>query len=600
MSSPHDITELGEGDLSKDEDSVTSLAVGHTFAGRTTVYAGVNSSLEDVANGKNEHFRAFSIQASEKSGGAENRTSNITELGRSALFVEKTKDIYQRVLRLSKPNASGVQLGALASGLAKKHEIVLFDTMRAPPTGPLIRGRIQMDSEAADVDIIPTGEDEFLFAYCTDKEVFIKTISSSSDTSNPVRVYLTPGANHIEKPTIPSFRALRFITPEFLLMLTNIHGRAGVILQVLRIREGQPCSVASNLRLPASLSHATGLAVANLTPTPSPSTPQGYAQYVVAVAGHDTSISLYTLEYQTESGASMTTKPRPYCILKNVHPLQITSLAFSTFTPPTSSTSGSLSLKLASVSMGQTVVLHTLPIIPLPPALAQGPKGQRYVLMLPAATRTVPTSILFALFAMLLAAFAAQAGIRHHGDVATLYENVVQHWVPEKLHHVLGRSSDSGKAIMANPLAEVPALVPSDTQTTITISTTSTTTITAAEAPTSPPDDHPDYAQLLHFASLVRRQEQEKGVIYVRHEQDSAAHETSPDLPPTLKADLHDVDTLGPHGAKSWEELEEEEQEGWKAKLKEAGHWSEELGVALLKGVVFGELGGVVRAAVGG
>jgi len=46
-----------EIELSRDEDSVNTLAVGPHRGGSVIFYTGINSAEEDLKKGKNEHFR---------------------------------------------------------------------------------------------------------------------------------------------------------------------------------------------------------------------------------------------------------------------------------------------------------------------------------------------------------------------------------------------------------------------------------------------------------------------------------------------------------------------------------------------------------------
>ena len=101
---PYEIETTVEIDLSRDEDSVTSLAVGQGKAKETLIYAGINSSEQDRVNGKNEHFRVFGLGASSGAKkGEKGTTTKISELSRSSLFDGKEKETYQRLVRLSKP-----------------------------------------------------------------------------------------------------------------------------------------------------------------------------------------------------------------------------------------------------------------------------------------------------------------------------------------------------------------------------------------------------------------------------------------------------------------------------------------------------------------
>ena len=85
--------------------------------------------------------------------------------------------------------------------------------------------------------------------------------------------------------------------------------------------------------------------------------------------------------------------------------------------------------------------------------------------------------------------------------------------------------------------------------------------------------------------------------------QDTASHETNPELVEEtkkgVKAELYEEEKHEGKG-KKWEELSEKERLGWMGKLREAGHWVEEMGETVFKGVVFGELGGLVGQIAGG
>jgi hypothetical protein len=67
-----------------------------------------------------------------------------------------------------------------------------------------------------------------------------------------------------------------------------------------------------------------------------------------------------------------------------------------------------------------------------------------------------------------------------------------------------------------------------------------------------------------------------------------------------VKVEVHDEGIQGPATGKSWRELSPEQKASWKKKLSEAGHWAEDMGESILKGIVFGELGGAIGRAVAG
>ncbi len=97
-----------------------------------------------------------------------------------------------------------------------------------------------------------------------------------------------------------------------------------------------------------SVPRALSLAVLNLSPVSAPGAKQGEAEFLVAVAGVDSSISLFTLEHRVVSDIGLITL-FPAHTFKNVHEGAITDIAFSHFVPPKSSTMRQMSVKLASV-----------------------------------------------------------------------------------------------------------------------------------------------------------------------------------------------------------------------------------------------------------
>jgi hypothetical protein len=578
---PYELEKTAEIDLSRDEDSVTSLAAGQGTGKETLIYAGINSSEKArERGGKNEHFRVFGLGPS--TGGKESEksiTSKISELSRSALFNGTGKDTYQRLVRLSKPFPGSVQLGATATAFGSEgEEVVLFDTTRSPSVAPKIRGRIQVDIEAEDVDVIQTGKDEYLFAYCTKYDIFLKTISSKTNSSEPRRI--TPAMAEHERETKPVFRSLRFLSPEFLLMLTNLHGRKGAVMQILRLpaSDSDKISQAARTKLPSQVRQATGLAVCNLSPRSSPSDEQGFAQLVIAVASHDMSISLYTMECQRHGPLAMATQPKLLQTLKDVHPFQITGLALSNFMPTTESNS-SQDIKLASISAGNTVVVHTIPLIPLPKSASP-----RYIVS--GTTESIFTpSVILTILATLAFAFFAQMALEVRGSSPTLF-GLSKHVAPDVVGW-LRVSHPIPNAIFGSPKPTISSTV---------------STATPISTPSRAESEDQSFASLLE-ALASRRAEQsspdgKSPVILIReHPLDPAAEgETSADLKGSIKADLHDEEVHGPHGGKTWEDLSSEEKERWTKKLKDAGYLAEDYAETILKGVFWGVVGAAVPA----
>jgi hypothetical protein len=551
------------------------------------VYAGVNSSPEDVGKGKNIHFRVFGIEAAAAKGKGKGKgkakaeaqkpaASNITEISRASLFQGKEINTYQRILRLSKPYPSQPQLGAVATGLAKNSEIVLFDTSATSP--PNSRGSVQSNKEAVDVDFIQTGEGEHLFAYCDVHDIYVKKISAEADNEEPNLVYDTPGSKSHEKVTVPAFRALRWLTKDLILMLTNIHSNGGVVLQILRTPpsgKGQS-RIAQSIRLPSRFTKATEVAVANLTPPLSPSAPQDYTQFVIAVAAQDFSISLFKVDLQVEGGVTLPTTIKPFRTFNAVHPFTITSLSFSNFVPPAHPITASTPpqhLKLASVSASNTIVVHTLPLFPVPLSVKRGQsRTPRYVVALPSTTAAFGMGIMISTIAILLGAIFIQGLLEVRGGVP-VWINARNH-VPLRIQELLGRPYE-----FPSGYNSIPTSVPSGYNHHLGVSTDSSEGGSALRLP--------------EFFEKVKAGGPDD--VYVITHYDSPDGEDS-----GVKAHLHDEETHGPHGGKTWDELNHKQKEGWKQKLKDAGYWAEDMGETILKGVVFGELAGAVGQAVGG
>lgn len=148
-SNPESLEVVSELELSRDEDSVNTIAVGARQNNSVLVYAGINSGEAEIKAGKNEHFRVFSAPAKAKAG-------DIQELSRTALFKTGDKEAYQRVMRISAPYDGSKQVGAVATGTSKDPQIALFDlpTWKNPKAAPALRGVLEVAKEAMDMDIL--------------------------------------------------------------------------------------------------------------------------------------------------------------------------------------------------------------------------------------------------------------------------------------------------------------------------------------------------------------------------------------------------------------------------------------------------------------
>ncbi|KAI8634892.1 hypothetical protein F5Y19DRAFT_129263 [Xylariaceae sp. FL1651] len=551
------LAEVAELELSPNEDNVMSLVVVGLQKDKpttTTVLAGVNSSPQDINRGKNEHLRALTISQpgrSAKTGGVK-----ISEVARNALFVHKDKDTYQRILRLSPPHeglTSSPRLGVVATGLSKQPQIAIFDVPSTNNPRWKTRGRLDLRAEAMDLDVIQTGPDTYQLAYCDDYEVFTVEVSKTA-VSEPKSIYtIVPDDGETGRA---SFKSLRYLTTGFLVTVVNQPKSQGVAIHGLRLpaNDEEKARLSVRAHLPSSVSKATSLAVRNLTPVASPSDKQGEAQFVIAVAGNDSSISLFTLEHKSALDFDILADLAPFKVLKSVHPSSITNLSFSTFAPPKGSTKSSseLCVKLASVSVGCSTVVHSIPIkrqVDKSVATRKGgpPKPSRYVVALKSKGESPATviTLISAVFLILLLV----------GQILLEAKGVTE--------PVLG-AKNFLPASWTVPLRKAPRVnEQTNTQKTI--------------------------ANLLSDANVHHSQP-----LVVKHDDLGAI---GPDGLPALHVGVHDEDVHGP--ATAWENLEKNHQDLWKQRLKKSGHWVEDMGESIFKGVLFGEIGGAIGNIVG-
>ncbi|OIW34055.1 hypothetical protein CONLIGDRAFT_628985 [Coniochaeta ligniaria NRRL 30616] len=572
VSSPENIEVASELELSREEDSVTTLAAGLRKNRTLLVYAGINSSLDDIQKGKNEHFRVFGIDQPARS--RSNSTHKITELSRSTIFNSKDADTYQRLLRVA-PSFSGThQVGAVATGLAKSSEITIFEVSTAAGVAPKPRGKLELLKEAMDLDVIQVDEDRWQLAYCDDFVLNILDIGKTE--SEPSNIFTTPIdiATGYERPT---FRCIRYLTPHFLLAASNMHKGSGVVLQGFRLpisaEQGGKAKLAVSARLPKSVTRATCLAVRNLSPTSSPSANQGDTQFVIAVAGQDSSITLYTLEHTSHSNIELIVKLHPITTLKSVHPSPISGLAFSYIPPPQPPKTASVSttptaprqhtLKLASVgSMGNTVVAHHIPLRRLSNASkipGAPPRPPRHVVALKSRGPNPTSVIIFG--AIIIAVLGALLqGILEVGGLVTPSIGA-RHVVPERW------------------LKPLPPHVSGDFKDTARVGTHA-----------------PFLAEFLAEQKLnLNSQGEGEGAKVVLTADTYLDGETGGE---GVKVDAHDEERHA--DAKSWDELPLSQKRAWRKRLEKAGQWGEEMGETIFKGVLFSEIGGAIGQMVAG
>ena len=567
--------------MPKDEDNPTSLAVGprNKKDGSVTVFAGVNSGPDDIKKGKNQTFRVLAVKGSAPSAAAKAKKSgekspSVVELTRDSLFVHKDGDTYQRLLRLTPLFEAQPQLGAAATGFSRVPQIALFDV---PPSGAArwnFWGTLDIAKEAMDLDVVQKTTDTYELAYCDDHDLFTVEVNKEKISDAKCVYSLTPEEGSSARP---SFRSLRYLTPGFLVAVVNKPASGGVSIQGYRLpsEDQETARLAIQKSLPSSVTKATGLAVRNLSPPSSPTEKQDNAQFVIAVAGNDSSISLYTMEHKNTLDVGLLANLAPFKVIKAAHPSNITSLTFSPFNPPAAVQKPEhISVKLASVAVGFTTVIHNIPLKShtdksLPAPKEGSPKPPRYIVALKSRGESPVTVITVLTVVILIMAFIGQTFMEAKSittPVLGIKEYLPKSWTTPLLKDI-GRIVDSD--VNTEPVPQA---------TTDADATLNSNNIEGLLADARKPSEGEDAQQR---------------VVIKHHDDASTGSEGLPDL----HVGLHDEEAHGP--ATPWEELPDRERELWKARLKKTGHWVEDMGETIFRGVLFGEIGGAIGNIIG-
>lgn len=383
-----------------------SLAIG-AHKGRTTyLYAGINSSPASIAQGKNEHLRAFAIEQAKarQSSGEKLPSTKISELSRNAMFTDPDEGTFQRLLRI----VGG--LGAAATALGKESQLAIFEAAGA---NPKLKGVMDLPQDAEDLDLIQTGDNEFQLAFCYKYELYVVNIGK--DMSDPELVYTMPEENSER----PAFRSIRYLSPDFILGVSNLPGGRGIVLQGLRLPKAghDTCRLAATARIPKAIK-AMAMAVTNLSPPSSPTAALGETQFLIAVAANDASISLYTMEHTIFDSLILLTKLHPLYTIKDAHP-SVTDLAFSTFIAPKAHSRPQF-VKLASTSLTKTVAVQSIPLtkyIDKTPRNKKGPpRPVRYVVAMKSRGPSAMPIIIILTIMVLIMAILGQAILQKYSN----------------------------------------------------------------------------------------------------------------------------------------------------------------------------------------
>lgn len=525
----------GDIELSRDEDSVMSLAVGAHRGKTTYLYAGVNSSPADVAKGTNHHLRTLAVEPSKAraSAGLRSPEAKVTELSRIGLFANPDADTYQRLLRVSG------SVGAAATAMGNDPQIAIFE---AAAPRPRLRGVMELPREAEDLDIVQTGDGEHQLAFCYKYELHVARIGN--ENSEPELVFSMPD-DHGERP---QFRSIRYLSPEFILAVSNLPKRSGVLIQGFRLPSPghEKARIAVTTRVPGKIS-ATALAVVNLSPPSTPWTPAGNTQFLIAIAGNDASISLYTLEHKPSNVLNLLVDLHPLYTIRDAHGEDnITGVAFSRFVTPKTHIRQQF-IKLASISLQKTVAVHSIPLNKYVDKAARSNKGPprpaRYVSAMRSRAPSARPLVLVLTIMALIMAIVGQAVMEMFGKSEPII--FAQRFLP------------SWHGTMRSPDYQPPVFFESHI----------ISKLAGGKAPAA-------------------------GETMVLFE--TAAGQPAP----ILTADVHDSDVHGP--AKSWDQLGAEEKHVWRERLREAGAWTQGMGEGVFKGVLFGQIAAAIGDAMAG
>ncbi|RPB26757.1 hypothetical protein L211DRAFT_651322 [Terfezia boudieri ATCC MYA-4762] len=360
VSSPTEAKAVTEVELSKQEDSPMSLC---TLPGSEGgLVAGINSGEEIVKStgGKgNLHFRVFKQQIGEE---------EMKEVERKTVFstdVLKEGDMYQRLCR----GKGGIVVIGSGGGKKAENEMVV---VKEGEKGWEVKGRLRPEEgkEMVDLDVdVELEGEEWTLGWCLPQGVYIadsKDVKPTGPTESQKAIFtLTPGSG--------AFRSLRFIThPEIgettqktrlIAAIVNLPARSGAQLLILSSPNTPAKStVLARRNLHRNTKAATSMALVSLPPTTT-SRGQPQAQSLVAISGADMSVEILVLDYPlTQNIQEGEIKIRTLKTFYNVHPFQITKVAWS---QPVRTATAAWELKLATVSMGQTVVTYTIPLVPV-------------------------------------------------------------------------------------------------------------------------------------------------------------------------------------------------------------------------------------------
>jgi hypothetical protein len=567
---------------------VATLAVANSDEHALTAIAGINSSIVEQEAGRNDHLRSFRISLPSRKRRSGSKVAEATEpdgrqrtsqaLNKHALFKSANgpkNELYQRVLRVSPiKSKSEARVAVIASGLAPENEVIVFQPVANAVTSAVDEiSRVSLGkTEAADADVLSIEGDGHCLAYCTDYAVFLQPLPrrKGSGIEKPVKLYevSAPGRK-------PKFKALRFLTPHHLLLLQNTADRTGSVLLVLKLNDELS---SGRITLRKALARATKSAV-GLDSCALSSSSAGEFQTIVAVATQDSSLELLTTDYSPRSGIRSI---KPFTRLGSIHNGPLTRVVFSNYLPPATllATTSTQFVRLATVGIDQTAIVHTLPLKPH----GSSTKDPQYVLTPPGSSDALQTtfSTFVAIFIMALVALFMQAFCEIRGAVPPTLN--AASYLPPRV-----------SSWIAQPYFTVPTPSISPEEAAASVSSViSALTDAPSGIPTAPSlSDLQDQlsSMVAHATSAVA------DTLDAGAEKAIIVRESGGELSAELH---HDLDVVKEETLRKWEELSEHEQRSWKQRLSDSGHWIEDQGEKVLKGIFFSSLAAAVGDAVAG
>lgn len=654
-----ELKEISELLIPPEEDSVASLKIADSDPLSLLAYAGVNSSQQDQKAGKNEHFRSFRVPvpARRRKGSDETAVKTlmvepVQSLSRASLFRAATglkNECYQRVIKVSPPivdesipaGREGLEpstrklkkrLVSIASGLAAQNEVVTFPTSETPSRNDVLSRTNLEKAEANDVDLTNTDNtgSSFALAYCTDNNLYLQQFVGEklARTAEPIPVYETStGPQGRSK-----IRALSWLTPRYLLLLQNRVNRSGVELVVLKVSKDYAQVSQVLVKYVKNMKQAVGLDTCTLSEGED-----GSQQFVIAVAGQDSSLQVHTLDYVSGKGI---TPFRQFADLVELHNGPITKVVFSNFIPPTAPISGSTApqyIRLATVGVDKQVIVQTLPLSPTP-TTGTGKTNPRYVLNAPTQYGVMLYSFFMGLSVLILGLTIVLAYLELTGAIPPIVgttKYLPRRWqdsyarshahqhapgpvIPESMPPAAQSIIDKIKLSEATPiiekleeisdrvkLADATSIIEQmqSMQSAIPSKEQLQNAVPSVEEIQSAIPSVEDIKNAVpsveevqdKLVDLVSQQSEDAGKykgIIVR-DLEHLGGEVSAEL-------RHEAEIVKEGTLKKWEHLTQKEQRTWKQKLKDAGQWTEKQGETVLKGVFFGQLGALVGEAIRG